>query len=261
MIRLKEPRLLTDDELAAYRSDGFVVVENLLSAEDVAGLQTRLREYTHEDRSTEKVRVWIEPRIERGELSVEYPGDGIRKIDGLVENDELYNKLALHPNILEIMRQILGPDIKMFRNSLLLKPPDVGSQKGMHQDSPYWPIEPMDLCSCWFAIDAATPENGCMGALPGAHKLGPLPHVNVTDDFVVEDGHHNLDDIVMVSLPAGGGLFFHSLLPHYTAPNHSDKWRRAIALSYMSARSTYTAEGEEPEFYPICGSSFDGCVR
>ena len=258
---MKEPRLLTDEELEAYADDGFVVVENLLSDEEVAGLQTRLRDYSHGGRSQEKIRVWIEPRVERGELSVKDPGDGIRKIDGLVESDELYNRLALHQNILGIMQQILGPDIKMWRNSLLLKPPDVGSQKGMHQDSPYWPIEPMDLCSCWFAIDDATPENGCMGALPGAHKLGPLPHVKVTDDFVVEEGHYNFDDMELVPVPAGGGLFFHSLLPHYTAPNHSEKWRRAIALSYMSARSTYTGEGEEPEFYPICGRSFEGCVR
>ncbi len=261
MFHLKEPRLLTDDELATYRSDGFVVVENLISAEEVAGLQARIREYTHKGRSTEKVRVWIEPRVERGEMSVEHPGDGIRKIDGLVENDELYNKLALHPNILGMFQQILGPDIKMHRNSLLLKPPEVGSQKGMHQDSPYWPIEPMDLCSCWFAIDDATEENGCMGALPGAHKNGPLPHVNVTDDFVVDEGHYDFDDMVLVPVPAGGGLFFHSLLPHYTAPNHSERWRRAIALSYMSARSTYTGDGEGPVHYPICGRSFDGCVR
>ena len=73
MIRLKEPRLLNDEELAAYRRDGFVVVENLLSAEEVASLQTRLREYSHGGRSREKLRVWIEPRVERGEMSGKDP--------------------------------------------------------------------------------------------------------------------------------------------------------------------------------------------
>ena len=110
----------------------------------------------------------------------------------------------------------------MFRNALLMKPPHVGSTKGMHQDAPYWPIEPMSECSCWFALDDATPENGCMGVLPGAHKRGALPHMHVTDDYVVEDDRYSMDDLVLAPVKAGGGLFFHALLPHYTAPNSSD---------------------------------------
>ena len=128
----------------------------------------------------------------------------------------------------------------MFRNALLMKPPHVGSSKGMHQDAPYWPIEPQSECSCWFALDDATPENGCMGVLPGAHKRGAQPHTHVTDDYVIEKDRYSMDDLVLAPVKAGGGLFFHALLPHYTAPNSSDHWRRAIALSYMSARSRYT---------------------
>ncbi len=261
MVRLEEPRPLTDDELEAYDRDGFAIVENLLTPEEVTALQDRLRQYTHGDRATEKLRIQVEPRVKRGEMRVDHPGDGIRKIDGLVEGDDLYNGLGKHPNIVGVIQQILGPDIKMFRNAMLLKPPEVGSQKGMHQDSPYWSIAPMNLCSCWYAVDTATEQNGCMGVLPGAHKRGPLPHVRVTDDFVVDEDHYSFDDMVLAPVQAGGGLFFHSLLPHYTAPNLSDNWRRAIALSYMSAKSTFTGDGEGPEYYPISGESYEGCVR
>jgi phytanoyl-CoA hydroxylase len=261
MVRLETPRLLNEEELEAYDRHGFVIIENLLAPEEVKGLQDRVREHTHGDRSTERLAIQVEPRVHRGEMTVSHPGDGIRKIDGLVESDDLYNKLGKHPNIVGVIQQIVGPDVKMFRNAMLLKPPEVGSQKGMHQDSPYWPIEPMDLCSCWYAIDTATVENGCMGVLLGGHKGGALPHERVTDDFVVEEGHYNLDDIILAPIPAGGGLFFHSLLPHFTAPNLTDTWRRAIALSYMSAKSRYTGEGEGPEYYPISGKTFEGCVR
>jgi phytanoyl-CoA hydroxylase len=192
---------------------------------------------------------------------VDSPGDGIRKIDGLVQNDDLFRRLGTHPRIVNVLESILGPDIKLFRNSLLLKPPDIGSPKGWHQDSPYWPIEPMDLCSCWFALDDATLENGCMVVLPGAHHDGPLRHVSVTDDFVVPEESLDLSRALSVPMPAGSGLFFHSLLPHYTAPNRSKNWRRAIALSYMSARSRYTDEGKGPEYFTIRGQSFPGCVR
>lgn len=254
-------RRLSDQELKAYHEQGYVVVPDLISREDVERLVNRVRAYTHEGRPLrDPIKMQVEPRVERGELKVEHPGDGVRKIDGLVQGDDLFRGLGLHPDIVGIVEQILGPDIKMFRNSLLLKPPHVGSQKGAHQDSPYWPIEPMELCSCWFALDDATPENGCMAVEPGGHKRGALPHVPVTDDYVIEEKDCNPDDLILCPMTAGSGLFFHSLLPHYTAPNTSDHWRRAIALSYMDARSRYTGKGESPQYFHVKGRTFEGCV-
>jgi ectoine hydroxylase-related dioxygenase (phytanoyl-CoA dioxygenase family) len=251
----------TLEQLEFYHRNGYLLVENLISAEEVAALSQRLRDYTHGGRPSDQLTIQIEPRVQRGELTVAEWGDGIRKIDGLVQGDDLFRQLGLHPNIIAFLEPILGPDIKVFRNSMMLKPPDVGSPKGWHQDSPYWPIEPMDLCSCWFPLDDATPENGCMVVLPGWHKKGPLPHVHVTDDFVVDPTALDTSEAVMVPMKAGSGLFFHSLLPHYTAPNRSKNWRRAIALSYMSAKSRYTGEGEGPVYYPVQGQTYPGCVR
>jgi ectoine hydroxylase-related dioxygenase (phytanoyl-CoA dioxygenase family) len=252
---------LSSEQLAAYAQDGCIVVEDLVSPGEVAALRERVREYTHGGRDASRLAIQVEPRVQRGELAVAHPGDGIRKIDGLVQGDDLFRALGLHPNIVGIIAQIVGPDIKMFRNSLLLKPPEVGSPKGWHQDSPYWPIEPMALCSCWFPMDAATPENGCMVVLPGWQKKGPLPHVSVTDDYVIAEDSLDRTQGVMCPMKAGSGLFFHSLLPHYTAPNRSQNWRRAIALSYMSAQSRFTGEGEGPDYFPVQGRSYPGCVR
>lgn len=252
---------MTQQQRERYRQNGFLLVEDLVSPEEVNALRERIREYTHGGRPTDALQIQVEPRIQRGELHVEHPGDGIRKIDGLVQGDDLFQRLGKHPNLLAILEPLLGPDIKMFRNSLLLKPPEVGSQKGWHQDSPYWPIEPMELCSCWFPLDDATPENGCMVVLPGWHRRGPLPHVSVTDDYVIDPDALDQSQPLTVPMRAGSGLFFHSLLPHYTAPNRSTRWRRAIALSYMSAQSRYTGSGESPTYFPIQGETFPGCVR
>jgi len=254
---------ITQKSIENYHRDGFLIVENLISADQIAALTKRLREYTHDGRSTNGLGVQMEPRIERGELQVDHPGDGIRKIDYLVENDDLFQKLGLHENIVGIVEKILGPDLKLFRNSLLLKPPKVGSAKGFHQDSPYWPIEPMELCQCWLALDTATTENGCLAVIPGMHKTGPLPHQHVTDDYVIEEQAYEgkKETMVLAPVPAGGGVFFHSLTPHYSAPNNSDHWRRAIAMAYMSSKSTYTGEGEIPEYFHVKGRSYPGCVR
>ncbi len=252
---------LDEEQLQAYQRDGYVVVEDLVSSDEVEALRRRLRQYTHEGRPPGKIQIQVEPRVESGELRVEHPGDGIRKVSDLVENDDLFRKLGLNGNIVGIIEQILGPDLKMFRNALLMKPPGVGSPKGMHQDSPYWPIEPMELCSCWFALDDATAENGCIGVLPGWHKKGPQPHVRITNDFVIREDCYNFEEMVLAPVRAGGGVFFHSLAPHYTAPNRSGNWRRAIALSYMSARSRDTSEGAGPRYFHVSGRTYPNCVR
>ncbi len=252
---------LTDQQLESFNREGYIVVEDLVPQEQVENLRRRLQDYTHGDRPRGKIRVQAEPRVARGEFKVDHPGDGIRKLEGLVEEDDLFQQLGLNQVIVGITEQILGPDLKMFRNALMVKPPKVGSQKGMHQDSPYWPIEPMALCSCWFALDDATEENGCMGVLSGWHKKAPLPHTKVTDDFLIDDKYYDFNQMVMAPVRAGGGLIFHSLTPHYTAPNRSDKPRRAIALSYMSSKSRYSKDGEGPEYFHVKGETYPGCVR
>ncbi len=254
-------RLLTADDLQFYHSNGYLLVENLIPVELVTQCRSRLVEYTHGSRDKKGMHFQTEPRVQRGELKVDHPGDAIRKIDRLVEEDDLFRQLATHENMLSVIQEILGLDIKMFRNAMLLKPPRVGSEKGMHQDSPYWPITPMALCSCWFPLDDASIENGCMGVLPKAHEQGAFAHKKTKDDFVMEEGCYDMEDIEFKPMKAGSGLFFHSLLPHYTAPNTSEKWRRSIALSYMNAQSKYSHEGEGPEYLHISGQSYEGCVR
>lgn len=252
--------ILTSEQRDAYHRDGYLVVEDLITPEETEALRERVREYTHGGRTTEGLYIQTEPRIERGELVVEHPGDGIRKIDNLVRQDDLFQNLGLRSRVVDVIADILGPDLKLFRNSLMLKPPSVGSPKGWHQDSPYWPIAPMDLCSCWLPFDDATPENGCMMVLPGGHKLGPLPHIHVTDDFVIGAESLDASGATLCPMKAGSGLFFHSLIPHYTAPNRSPNWRRAMVLSYMSAQSHYTGEGAAPDYLAVRGRSFPDCV-
>lgn len=251
---------LTADQVAEYEAQGFLVVPNVVPPDELQALLQRLEDYAYERRPAGGVRIQIEPRVIRGELAVAHKGEAVRKMEGLVEHDDLFRALGLRPNIRAMMTSLLGPDLKMFRNAVLMKPAQVGSAKGMHQDSPYWPIEPMALSSCWIALDEATLENGCMTATPGSHKEGALPHVRVTDDFIVEEKHYDTSRVLPIPMPAGAGLLFHSLLLHGTAPNTSTKSRRAIALSYMSSRSHYTGKGPKPEYFPVQGQEFEGCV-
>ena len=80
--------------------------------------------------------------MQRGELNAAR-GDDVRKISGVAHGDDLFRTLVSHPTIVRIMQDLMGPNLKLFRSDVMMKPAEVGSAKGMHQDSPYWPIEPM----------------------------------------------------------------------------------------------------------------------
>jgi phytanoyl-CoA hydroxylase len=174
-------------------------------------------------------------------------GGDIRKISGLY-GDELFRSLIQRADITKRIGTLIGPELRLFRADALMKPSGVGSEKGAHQDSPYWPIQPMSLWSCWIPFDDATIENGCMMVIPGSHLGGPQRHVH-KDDYVIPAEDLDLQPVPMAR---GTGLFFHSLLIHATAANTSAQPRRAVTMSYMGAEHQYTGDGTAPD-YPLVG--------
>jgi ectoine hydroxylase-related dioxygenase (phytanoyl-CoA dioxygenase family) len=259
---------LTDSQFEQYQTDGYLVVEDALSTDAVEATIDRLREYSHGDREPERFDSQLEPRVERGELEVDEPGDAVRKFEGLgmVEEDDVFGDIANHETITAVTEQLLGEHLKLLRSAAMFKPPSVGSEKGLHQDAAYYPIQPRDHLTVWIALDDATPENGCMTVVPGAHKDGMLTHEadEYETDIVINDTDYSEDDLVELPMEAGDALFTHCLVPHYTAPNTTEDWRRALIMSYMDSRSRFTKPDEELEPWVdsvhIQGEEFPGCV-
>ena len=259
---------LSEAEFEQYQTDGYLVVDNALDSETVDRLKRRLREYTHGDREAERFKTQIEPRVERGELEVAEEGDAVRKFEGLgmVQQDDVFADIANHETITSVAEQLLGPNLKLLRSAAMFKPPSVGSKKGLHQDAAYYPIQPMDHLTTWIALDEATPENGCMTVIPGAHKDGILDHeaVEYDTDIVINDTEYDESDLVELPMEPGDVLFTHCLLPHYTAPNTTEQWRRALIMSYMDSRSRFTKPAAElppwVDSVRIQGEGFPGCV-
>jgi ectoine hydroxylase-related dioxygenase (phytanoyl-CoA dioxygenase family) len=65
---------------------------------------------------------------------------------------------------------------------------------------------------------------------------------------------------VAVELKPGSCTFHHSCVLHETAPNTTPRPRRAITFAYMRATSRYTGDGPQPEYIPVSGRHYEGCV-
>jgi phytanoyl-CoA hydroxylase len=251
---------LSPQQIEQYRREGFLAFEALFRREEVERLLARLEELVLERAPRPAgIRMQVEPAVQRGEAVAASPMEALRKVEGLVEHDDVFAALAKDPRILEVMAALVGPDIKLFRDALMMKPPRHGSAKPYHQDSAYWAIDPPDLVSVWIALDDATLENGCMRVIPGSHTWGVMEHQHL-QDYQVDEATLDTSGEVAVPLKAGGCLFFHSLLLHATAPNSSPHARRSMIISAMSARSRYTGPGEKPRFMLLRGREYAEAV-
>ena len=88
--------------------------------------------------------------------------------------------LFFHPPLLDIVEQLLGPEIRLYPNySARPKLPEwSGTQVLWHQDAGYTSgdgaVAGLRMVNVWTPLVKATAENGCMQFIPGTHNLGAV---------------------------------------------------------------------------------------
>ena len=146
-----------------------------------------------------------------------------------------FRKLAYDRRLLDLVQDLIGPNIMLFHDQALSKPARTGGPVFWHQDNAYWRCVPANLLSCWLTLDDVRRENGAMHLIPGSH-LQPMRHEKSDSTDALLDLGKQVDDskAVVVDLPAGGCMFHHCQTLHYTPPNRTDGPRRAFAIHYMT---------------------------
>ena len=161
---------------------------------------------------------------------------------------------------MDVIVDLLGPDIKLYGDQLFMKPPQHGSRKEYHQDSNSWKhLVPYNLVSCWAAMDDATLENGCLWVIPGSHKWGLISREREQEieSHALEGEWENE---LPVELQSGDCSFHHSLLLHSSHANRSSKQRRGYATHYMCSKTKYLSDTPKPDYPLICGQEFPNYV-
>lgn len=253
----------TAEQVSKFREDGFVTVPNLLSSDEVARLNERTDAILAGKVQFPKEFIHLEPEQINSPVALIDRPLVVRKISNLATRDSVFFGLLKHPNVIHTVTSVLGPDVKLLNDQMLCKPARYGSAKPYHQDSPYWPIQPMELMTMWIALDDATLENGCLRYLRGSHKNGPLEHDERLGHHRMPQGWRDLPNSpeeVAVPIPAGSAICHHSLVLHETKPNTTWNRRRGLSVVFMRATSRWTADTPAPKFYQVAGQSHPGCV-
>jgi ectoine hydroxylase-related dioxygenase (phytanoyl-CoA dioxygenase family) len=222
-----------------FESDGYLIVEGILNEDELTACRDEIR------RLHECFAEWEandDPRagaFQREPYAKETTNNGLpvlRKIEGTLNVSELFKDLAAHPRLIEILAELIGPDILQFRSTLMLKPALHGSVHGFHQDSAYWGMEPPTLVTLSIALTDSTPENGCFRIIPESHKWGLQEWGRIArdqDEAMTDRKDFDPTNYKEVPLKAGSALFFHSLMVHGSGPNTTPNPRNTALYAYF----------------------------
>jgi phytanoyl-CoA hydroxylase len=145
-----------------------------------------------------------------------------------------FRRLAYDERLLDIIEDLIGPNIQLFHDQALYKPAYHGGPVFWHQDNAYWKCTPANLVSVWLTLDDVDEDNGAMQFIPGSH-LRTVGHAQAQATNVLLDSGSEVDESkkVVVDLPAGGVCIHHCQTLHHTAPNTTPRQRRAFAIHFM----------------------------
>ena len=149
-------------------------------------------------------------------------------------------QLATQPEVLDVVEQIIGPDILLYNVTYIVKEPGAPSHVSWHQDLTYWGLSHDDgQVSMWLALSPTTEEAGCMRMIPGSHRWGEADHVATNDPTnVLLQGQmvRNVDESLAVPCPLAPGQasFHHGWTLHASGPNRSTDRRIGLNVQYLA---------------------------
>ncbi len=212
------PKLLSDDQVARYRRDGFCWPVSVMDAAEAAHYRRRFEDYERANGG------WYE----------------LSKGQKLYLLQTWVAELVRHERILDAVEDVLGPDILCWGVSLFVKDAHNPAYVSWHQDSTYWGLSKPDVVTAWIALSPATRVSGCMKMLPGSHRLEQLPHRDtLAADNLLTRGQEiqvEVDETraAFIELEPGQISLHNIRTVHGSEPNRSDERRIGVAVRYIA---------------------------
>src|SRR5262245_42044613 len=227
-------RYLTEQQIDAYRRDGYLAVPELIDRERVAELRAVTEAFVERSRTASGSNELFDLAPRHTATAPE-----LRRIKNPADNHPLYRWVAFDSPIPDIVAELIGPDIKFHHSKLNLKGSHGGAPVDWHQDAAFYPHSNDDVLAVGLLLDDADAANGPMAVRPGSH-FGPVYEHYDVDQFV---GSMQADDVArldlgrahLLELPAGSIHIHHYRLVHGSAPNLSPRPRRLLINSYRAA--------------------------
>ncbi len=236
---------LTEAELADLERDGFLILPERFSVDEVARIRARLpRLFAADDAAN----------------ITEKSTGAVRTAMGLHLRDEIFARLVRHPRLIEPALQVLPEPLYVQQVKVNVKAAFSGEVWQWHYDFATHREEdgvprPLALNLHVF-LDDVSEFNGPLYFIPGSHRHGEHPamlDVETTSYplWVVDEervrGLVEAQGLVSATGPRGTMLIFHDTLVH-GSPNNMSPWDRAIFSLIVNPVSNALTRPTRPPF-------------
>ncbi|GGI06430.1 ectoine hydroxylase [Egicoccus halophilus] len=248
--------------LDAFDRDGYLVLPEVFSTEEIAGIRGRLDELS------------ADPTVRADERTItELESDEVRSIFEIHKTDPTFAELSADPRVADVARQLLGSDVYIHQSRINVKPGFVGKGFWWHSDFETWHAEDgMPRMRCLSASITLTdnyPHNGPLMVVPGSHRtfvttVGQTPEdhykASLKKQEVGTPDHDSLHELIVgqgreirqLTGRAGSVVFFDCNLMHASSENQTPFPRSNVFLVYNSVDNAleepFAAPSRRPEF-------------
>jgi ectoine hydroxylase-related dioxygenase (phytanoyl-CoA dioxygenase family) len=220
---------LTLDDIASFDRDGYLIVRNMFSPEEIAEIAAESEGlFARTDLiCTENIRCRWQNHVETGACNFDC-------FDPVADLAPAMGQLARDRRLIDILSTIYDEEACLFKDKIIFKPPGAEGY-ALHQDYISWPSFPKTFITAIVAIDPTDEDNGATEVFPGGHAQG---YLSPADGMYHELPASAVDELtgVKLTLAPGDVAIFGGNMPHRSAANRSRTWRRQLYLSY-NARS------------------------
>ena len=241
-------------EALQFTTDGYVLVPDLLTAEEVQILV----DAAHADSTM------LNSAFELADTG----GARIRLAGWNYAGDDTFGLIARLPRIVDRMEAFLGGEVYHYHSKMILKEPRVGGAWEWHQDYGYWYQNGClfpDMASCLIALEPASRANGCLEVLKGSHRMGRIEHGRYGGQTGADPEHVGVArerlEHVYCEMAPGAALFFHSNLLHASAQNVSEAPRWALICCYNAASNSPYKDSHHPSYNKLRKVDEDAVLR
>lgn len=224
------PRVLTQAQIEQYQRDGYVVLEDVLSPDELRQLRQVTDDYVEGSRKvTQHDSVYD---LEPGHSAAQ---PRVRRIKHPHKQHAVYGNLVRQPTLVAALQDLWGPDVRFHSSKLNLKSANFGSPIEWHQDWAFYPHTNDDLAAVGIMLDDCALENGPLLIMPGSHR-GVIHDHHYEGRFcgAINPVTSGIDFSKAVPLTgkAGSVTIHHVRAVHGSAPNVSPIDRRLLFFQY-----------------------------
>tara|TARA_B100001750_G_scaffold17621_1_gene12108 strand:+ start:583 stop:1437 length:855 start_codon:yes stop_codon:yes gene_type:complete len=220
-------KALTREQLQTFEQRGFVVIDDMLSADELDRYGVAV------DAAVAKRSRWDKrPLKERSRYEQSF-----RQCINLWEDAPDVRPFTFHPRIGEVAAALLHADaVRIWHDQALYKESQ-GRETDPHLDHDYWAIEEPRTVTAWIPFDGSSENEGSMGYVPGSHKfdITAVADIFTGRGFDLDHGDEARGIAPeYINVPRGSVAFHHGRTIHLANPNRSDRTRRVYTVIFFA---------------------------